>query len=239
MHGGEHHAPVRKPVRKLPPLAPVPSPSAAHPLTILEIGDSLGEDLGIGMVATLAGVPHVALEALAVGDTGLVDTAYYDWQAVLAKDLATYHPAIVVVMLGGNDCQSFYEGDTLENPGTASFDAVYSARVGALMAEATAAKARVMWVGMPIMQEPSFSACMAELNADYAKEAAIHRGATFFSTWALFQAPGGGYAEYLTIGGTSVEVRDPDGVHIDPPGGTDLVASAVVKAIETDYAVKL
>ena len=227
-------------------LAPLPVPSAAHPLTILEIGDSLGEDLGIGLKAVLGGRPHVVLKALAVGDTGLSNTAYYNWSAVLAKDLAAYHPAIVVVMLGGNDCQSFFSGPTLEEPGTSSFDKAYSARVGALMAEATAAKARVLWVGIPIIQPGAlgeaglrFSNCMVELNAAYAKEAASHQGATFFATWKLFEGPNGGYAEYLRIGGSLMEVRDPDGVHIDPPAGTDLIGNAVVKAMEADYHIPL
>jgi hypothetical protein len=232
------HTPARA-VKPAPAPPAIPPPSAAHPLTIVEVGDSLGEDLGIGLTAELAGASHVHLEALAVGDSGLVQTAYYNWPAALSRDLARFHPQLVVVMLGGNDCQSFYDGPTLEEPGTASYDRVYAARVGAFMSEALAARARVLWVGLPIMQSPTFSSCMSELNRAYRAEALAHPGALYWPSWQLFESPQGGYAEYLSLGGHEVEVRDPDGVHIDPPAGTDLIGAAVVREIETAYRVRL
>ncbi len=168
-----------------------------------------------------------------------MQTAYFDWPATLARYLQTYRPQLVVVMLGGNDCQSFYSGPQLLEPGTAAFDRVYSSRVGAFMSEATAAKARVLWVGMPIMQDPAFSSCMVELDADYRSQAATRPGVTYFSSWQLFEAPHGGYTEYLEVAGHEIEVRDADGVHIDPPGGTDLIGRAVVGAIEATYRIHL
>lgn len=74
-------------------------------MTIIEIEDSLGEDLGLGLQDTLTDVPEVKFAPLAIGDTGLADLAYYNWPRALAYDLAECHPAIVIVFLGGNDCQ--------------------------------------------------------------------------------------------------------------------------------------
>jgi hypothetical protein len=226
-----------------PALPPVAQPSAKHPITILQIGDSLGEDLGIGLQDVIGGEPTILLETKAVGDTGLANKAYYNWPAALAGYLAEYHPAIVVVFLGGNDCQPFTAGTTNVNPvalgGTDAFDVAYSARVGALMSEATSAGAHVLWVGMPIMQDPQFSSCMQELNSDYADEAALHPGVTYLSSWKLFQSPSGQYSEYMNVDGNLGEVRDPDGVHIDGPAGTDLIANFVVSAMEADYHIKL
>ncbi len=232
---------TQPPVTTLPPLAlrPLAQPTARHPITIVQIGDSLGEDLGFGLQDVIGAQPSVKLETVAVGDTGLADPAYYDWPKALQRDLAKYHPAIVIAMFGGNDCQSFFQGPTLETPGTASFDTAYSSRVGGVMEEAIEAGARVLWVGMPIMHDPGFSSCMAELNRDDAAEAASHPGATFLSTWKLFEGPNGQYSEYLDVDGNLVEVRDGDGVHIDGPAGTDLVGGAVLTALEADYHIKL
>jgi hypothetical protein len=52
----------------LPGLA---QPTAAKPITILDVGDSLGEDLGLGLGYTLDTNPLVHVLQDAVGDTGL------------------------------------------------------------------------------------------------------------------------------------------------------------------------
>lgn len=219
-------------------------------MTIIEIEDSLGEDLGLGLQDTLTDVPEVKFAPLAIGDTGLADLAYCNWPRALAYDLAERHPAIVIVFLGGNDCQPVSNGDTNATPvalgGTKVFDVAYSARVSALMSEATAAGARVFWVGLPIIAPDTggeagdtYSDCMKELNADYHLEASSHSGVTYFSTWRVFEDPQGHYAQYLELDGKLDEVRSPDGLHINGPAGTDLIGSAVVAGIEATYHIKL
>ena len=98
--------------RKPPPKHPVgppalKSPTVAKPMTILEVGDSIGEDLGFGLADEIGSDPRVHVLQNAVGDTGLSNLAYFDWPATLAQQLREYHPKLVVVMLGGNDWQGF------------------------------------------------------------------------------------------------------------------------------------
>ncbi len=215
-------------------------PSAAHPLTLLEIGDSLGEDLGMGLQAVLAGHRDVRLLARAVGDTGLANVAYYNWPAVLEQDLRAYHPGLVVVFIGGNDAQGFDVGARPAFFGSSFWHQAYSARVATVLREAHAAHAALLWVGMPIMGSPAFSRDMAMLNAIYASEVAHDPFARYLSTWRLFSNSAGAYAQYLPgPGGTLVEVRDSDGVHIAPSAGTDRVAAAVVRAINQDFRVRI
>ncbi|MDA8290241.1 MAG: DUF459 domain-containing protein [Actinomycetota bacterium] len=225
-----------------PSLAALRSPSAAHPLTILDIGDSIGEDLGIGLANVLAGAPHVTVIQASVGDTGLANIGYYDWLAELPREIARYHPEVVVVMLGGNDAQSFAVGSSIAELGTAEWSRVYSQRVGQLMSEATASGARVLWVGMPIMGPTSglSNTDMARENSIYAAQARSHPGVTFASTWKLFEDPSGQYSTYLEVPGSGlVQVRDSDEIHIDPPGGTNLVATYAVHEMERTWHVSL
>ncbi len=215
-------------------LRPLPAPSARHPLTILSVGDSLGEDLGFGLADVLSADPHVRVVLDAVGSTGLADVAYYDWASHLRQDLASAHPALVVAMLGGNDAVSFDQGDRYAAFGSMLWRQLYGARVHALMREARDAGARVVWVGMPVMAPGAVlsDASMRTLDALYRREAARLRGVVYVSTWRLLQAPGGGYTAALrTRSGALEVVRDPDGVHIAPPAGDALVATAVVAAI--------
>lgn len=220
---------------------PIAQPTAAHPLTILDIGDSIGEDLGLGLADEIGGSPEIHLIQASVGDTGLANLGYYDWLAQLPVLLAKDHPKVVVVMLGGNDGQSFQAGNQVVQFGTPAWHQIYPARVADLMSEATRVGAHVIWVGLPIMGPTSglSNADIAEENTVFSAQAKLHPGVTFVSSWKLFANSAGQYSTYLELHGGLVEVRDPDEVHIDPPGGTDLIGSYVVAAMEADWHIKL
>lgn len=228
-----HHRPTSAPVK-------LAQPSAAHPLGLLQIGDSLGEDLGMGLHDVLGAHRDVRLWTRAVGDTGLANVAYYNWQAVLKSDLKSLHPSVLVVFLGGNDAQGFDVGAQPAVFGSSFWHKEYAARVAGILAEARAAHVPVLWVGMPIMASATFSAEMAKLDSIYAAAVAKDKAARYLSTWKLFSTSAGAYAQFLPgPGGAPVEVRDPDGVHIAPPAGNDRVATAVVKAIEKDFSIRI
>jgi hypothetical protein len=215
--------------------APLATPTAARPLTLLVIGDSLGEDLESGLAAILSPVAHVRLVEAAVGSSGLDEPQYYDWPAHLANALARDRPSVVVVLLGANDTLSFYQGGRYAAFGSALWRRDYGGRVARLLREARRARARVLWVGLPVMASWSVlaNANVERLNALYAAQARHVCGATYLSTWGLFQAPGGGFAtELRSPGGAELTVRDPDGVHIAPMAGDELVATAVLAALD-------
>ncbi|MCL8209352.1 MAG: DUF459 domain-containing protein [Actinomycetia bacterium] len=236
-HQANHQAALRSTrtasrVAGPPPLVP---PTAAHPLTILVIGDSLGEDLGYGLQDLLGAQPAVRVVMAAVGSTGLANRAYYNWPAALVPLLVRNRPGVVVALFGGNDAVGFDQGGHPVPFGSARWQRDYGARVATVMREATAAGAHVLWVGLPIMAPSSVlpNAAIRALNAVYRAEARVHPGVAYVSTWSLFQAPQGGYTPVLvTRRGVPEVVRDPDGVHIAPPAGDELLASYVVAALD-------
>jgi len=235
---GGHHKTSPKHPQGPPALT---SPTVAKKMTILEVGDSIGEDLGFGLGDELGSDPRVHLLQNAVGDTGLSNAGYFNWPAVLAQQLKRYHPQLVVVMLGGNDWQGFaLPSGEIAYTGTKLLGAVYTQRIDEMMAEATAAGAHLVWVGLPIMQDREFGAHLAFLNSIYLAQASHYPGAVFVPTWKLFSNKAGQYSEFLPDAhGNLVEVRDSDGVHIDPPGGTDLLGDYVVNRIEGIWHIKL
>ena len=215
-------------------------PTAAKPMTILEVGDSLGEDLGLGLGYTMGTDPLVRIVQAAHGDSGLARPDYYNWPLVLAADLAKYHPKLVTILIGGNDAQNFLVKGEPVVFGTAQWHTIYSQRVAVMMNETLKAGAKMLWVGLPIMQDPTFGAAMQTLNAIYKTQAGLHRGVKFFPTWSLFSDAEGHYSAYLTnSSGQTVLARDSDGVHIAPPGGCDIIAIAAVKQIEAFWNVHL
>jgi hypothetical protein len=220
----------------LPVLAP---PTATAPLRVLSVGDSLGIDFGGALVNDLSatGVVDAVLDAHV--DTGLSRPDYFDWPLELHNDLLQYHPQIVVVFLGANDPQNIVTGDTSLVFGTAAWDAAYAARVGAFMHAATAAGARVLWVGMPPMADPGLNADMQVLNRIYQSQSVRHRGVTYFASWSVLSDPQGGFAYFLPDASGNVEtVREPDGTHI-APAGAELLSRAVITDMDRLWVLGL
>ena len=60
-------------------------PTAARPLTILDVGDSLGEDLGLGLGYTLGTNPLVHLVQAGYGSSG-IDRPDYDVRCASRKN---------------------------------------------------------------------------------------------------------------------------------------------------------
>jgi hypothetical protein len=222
-------------------LTAIPQPTRLRPITILDVGDSIGEDLGIGLANELGNTPSVHLIQQAVGDTGLANLGFFNWIAQLPVEIKKYHPQVVVMMLGGNDAQPFQSDNTIVQPGTALWRQIYSARVAAVIKDATTAHVHIVWVGLPIMGPTSGlpNADMQAENAAFAAQAAANPGATFIPTWKLFENAAGQYSTYLTIAGGLVQVRDPDEVHIDPPGGTNLIGAYVISRLEALWRISL
>jgi peptidoglycan endopeptidase LytF len=213
----------------------VPAPTTSVPppaRPVLEVGDSLGIDLGWGLTDELSSSRH-RLIAVAVGDTGLAEPSYYDWPAQLAVDLRSYHPGTVVVFLGANDVESFYTSDRFLAFGSPGWAAFYGKRVAKMMNEAVSAGAKLLWVGMPPMEDPSFSSDMATLNAVYRAEAISHRpDVSYLASWRVLGGPQGQYKGAVTgPEGDEVALRAPDGAHITRAGG-DLLAKAVVARLK-------
>ena len=215
-------------------------PTASKPITLLDVGDSLGEDLGLGLGYTLGTNPLVHVVQAAHGDTGLARPDYYNWPAHFAALLNEYHPQLVMILIGGNDSQSFDADNQVVEFGTSLWRTIYTERVDLMMREAQQAGARMLWVGLPIMQDRVFGASMQTLNAIYKAQAPLYRGVEFMSTWALFSNAAGQYSAYLTnSSGQTVLARDPDGIHIAPPGGCDIVAVAAIRQAERTWHVNL
>jgi hypothetical protein len=220
---------------------PLTQPTAAHPLVILEIGDSLGEDLGIGMGTVFANNPLVKVIQDAHGDSGLARPDFYNWPVILQSELNEYHPGAVVVLLGGNDGQNptSPSGAGVATLGTPQWHTLYAQRVGALMQEALNAHAKVLWVGLPIMQSPSFWQEMQAENAIYQSEAASHPGVTYFASAPVFEDAAGQYSANLPVNGQEEQVRDSDGVHITINYGADLIAEAIIPVMEHAWGIRL
>lgn len=224
-------------------MQPLAQPSPTHPLRVLVVGDSLGEDLQYGMQDIAGQSSSLSITAAAYGSSGLVNEQYYNWPKVLETDLNRYHPQLVYVLFGGNDALSFDQGGQYVAFGSALWRQDYGGRVNTIISEILNAHAHLVWVGLPIMSNTSVlsNSRMQTLNALYQAEVDKHPSvATFVSTWNLYQNSQGQFSQYMVdSAGARVMVRDPDGVHIAPPAGQELIAGYVLRATEQAQHVSL
>lgn len=229
-------------VTTLPAIGPPPiaQPTPRHPLVLLDIGDSIGVDLGTGLGDVFSGDPYVHLVAKAVIDTGLARPDYYNWPAELAAELRKYHPGAVVVMMGANDNQALATSSGHGVPvGTAKWRTLYDERINLVMSEATAAGAHLVWVGLPPLSSPAVSSAFArEVNAMAETAALSHPGVTYVSSWSLLGGPKGSFVQYKKINGSIQQIRYSDGVHL-APAGWDLLASYLLGPMTRAWGVHL
>jgi hypothetical protein len=207
------------------------------PCTVLEIGDSLGNDLGWGLARELPSGSDLKLVQLDKSATGLANAGFYDWPTELETDLGLYHPQLVLICLGGNDEQGMeVDGSAVQFPSPA-WTAAYLTRVRQLTEEAAASGALVMWVGMPVMEDPDYSQGMELLNSLYQQGVRTDPHAAFVSTWQLFSDQGA-YQGVADINGTPESLRESDGIHYSFTG-EDVIATYVIDEMASIFHVQL
>jgi lysophospholipase L1-like esterase len=221
------------------PVSDLTHPTAAHPLRVLIVGDSLGIDMGGPLQNDLAntGVAVAALDARE--STGLTRPDYFNWPVQLAADLKSSRPQVVVIMMGANDPQDFL-GPPDVPYSSPRWNPMYAARVGSFMQEAESAGAVVIWVGMPPMQNPVLSSEMADIDALDKQQAALaHPPINFLSSWTLLGTKQGTYTPFITnASGQEVNVRTPDGTHLTPAGG-EVLSQAVLNFLRGPLHIDL
>jgi uncharacterized protein len=218
-------------------LAPL-DPTVAAPLRVLEIGDSLGIDLGDQFQAQLDAQTTADTVVGSVGDSGLSNEAFYNWPVQLATMLATDRPQVVVVFIGANDDQGMLVDGTAAEPGTPMWSAAYAERVDEILTEATGAGARVVWVGMPPMENADLNEAMQIEDTIYAHETARFPGTLYVSSTAVLGGPSGSYENTTQGSAGPAVVRTPDGVHLTP-AGAGLLAATVIAAIDNQWHLSL
>jgi hypothetical protein len=208
-------------------------PTKAHPLRVLAVGDSIGEDLAIGLARALSGRKSFALKPDARQSTGLARPDYFDWAYQMALDIRDFRPDVVVAAFGANDAQAFLAKGHGVRVGTSEWKRIYRQRVGRIMDEVSSSGRPMIWVGMPPMAAQWRSQNMRMINRLFRAEAPRHAGVLFVDSWKLFAGPGGSYSAYLpSSSGQQQLVRTSDGIHLTA-AGLDRLASEIMRVMAT------
>jgi uncharacterized protein len=213
------------------------SASAANPVRILLVGDSLGLDLGGSLQNALASTGIVTATLDGKESTGLTRPDYFNWPAELSNDLTTLHPQVIVAMMGANDPQDFLGPPEIPF-GTAAWNAQYVQRTEDFMRLATSQGAKLVWVSLPGMQDPALNSKIAVVNQLQKQAAAAVPGVVYLDSGPVIGGTSSPYSAFIVQDGQNVNVRTPDGIHITPQGG-DLLARYVMAQLRARYQIPL
>lgn len=196
---------------------------------ILLIGDSIGNNLGYGMLGQLGSAKTLKFSLHAKPSTGLSNSWYYNWESKLKTFLRNEKPNLVIVLMGANDRQNIKLGSTVYTYGTAAWKAVYSRSVARMTKLATDSGAYLMWFGMPICKPYNYNQGMSLISGLYKAQVPKNTGARFVDVHKLTADSRGNYTQYLTVNGSRKMVRGEDGIHFTSAGQGVLGTYAIDK----------
>ena len=205
---------------------------------VLEVGDSVGNDLGWGLARELKSTPGLTLVQKDKSSSGLTTPWFYDWTAHVVQFLHRYRPHLMVVAFGANDEQNMTVNGHVVAFGSAPWVSAYASQIRRVARAATRAHAYVLWIGMPVMGPNFYRQNMVFLNSLYARHAPSVPGVTFLPTWNLFAGSHGQFLASAVVNGVPTVIRTSDGVHFSYVG-ENVFATFVAQRIAAIYHVRL
>jgi len=227
-----------------PPDSGAPSTAAHVPtkddkLRLYIAGDSQAQGFGESLERLAGGTNLVTPTLDFKVSSGLTRPDFFDWPKRLQDQVRKIRPDIVVVDFGGNDAQPIKTADGKQYDVTdPQWLVEYAKRVGQTMDFLSSDGRKVIWVGTPNARDDAFTQRLAVLRAAYQQEAAKRPNVTLVDTWAMFQSPTGGYADFIVDDdGEAKLMRQDDGFHLNLDGANKL-ARAIEAEIEKDITAR-
>ena len=216
------------------PAAGWSAPPAAQPppARVLIIGDSMMKLPAHALELALAGRAGVTTRAYTSIGSGLARLDSFDWMEKTRTLLAEFNPDMTLVWFGTNDRQPMQTADRIIKVEDAEWPEEYARRVGALMdLITTPPAARMLWLELPDMRDDKIQKDVLLINRLVQTEAGKRSRVEFFLTRPILGHRPGKFTPYV-IGpkGMPIQLRDPDGMHLNR-AGADRLAEHLVQAI--------
>ncbi|NOZ33295.1 MAG: DUF459 domain-containing protein [Alphaproteobacteria bacterium] len=235
-------APAPKQVQR-PPAAPAsrPAPLVVEAVKnegatrLAVIGDSLAVDLARALGRFYADDPDLEIVGMGVGSSGLVRSDFYDWETAISEAISADQFDLVVVIVGINDRQEILLSDGgRAAPLTEPWRQEYQRRLKRIFRQLQGAGKPAIWVGLPPMRAPAYSAAIAQISS-IQRAASSAAGAEFVDIYERFVDENGGFtANGPDLNGQAARMRKGDGIHF-ATAGSDKVAFFVDKAVRLFY----
>jgi hypothetical protein len=196
----------------------------ANSRKIAFVGDSMADGIWGAFFRLTGSVKCNNLVGLirdARNGSGLARPYSYDWETDIDKLVSKEQPDVIVASIGLNDRQALVTRDRHQiRLGTAEWLDAYRQNVASFYKHATAGGARVLIVGLPTLRDGKADAHAKSVNQIFASEAKSQLAlkVTYVQPWQ----PDGGDGSFASfgpdLGGATVAIRAPDGIHFTQAG---------------------
>jgi hypothetical protein len=197
---------------------------------VLVVGDSQAQGLAAGLQRQYRHDPSWRVIDQSRIATGLYSPSRFNWPFAVSGIAAAEPGSVAVVMFGANDRPLVRRHGRINEALLKSFMASYGADAFAVAQALKQHCPTVIWVGHPIVRDPTFAEDMVLLNIIFERQS-IAAGAVWFPSWPLFVDAHGDYAPYgKGTDGETTRLRADDGVHCTT-AGYDVLAHALLPVI--------
>lgn len=231
--GSRQRTQSQTPAAALPPAKEVVEKSETA-TRLAVFGDSLAIDAAKALERFYADDPDLVVVDQGVGSTGFVRDDYFDWNDAIGKQIDEDSFDIAVIVIGINDRQPIeVDGESYE-PLSEEWKQAYQGRLGEFLSQLRNAGKPVVWVGLPPMKAPTYSAALQQISAIH-KLAAFSGGAEFVDIYERFVDENGDYTVWgPDLNGQTAQMRKSDGIHYTSLGA-DKLAFYINQAVKLFY----
>ncbi len=211
-----------------PRATPPPAPAAIAPDAVEKnegatrlavFGDSLAVDLAKALQRAFAEDPNMIIIGKGVGSSGFVRDDFYDWNAALAEEIAANSFDLAVLIIGINDRQPIGGASPLSD----EWKAAYLERLNEFLGQLRVAGKPIIWVGLPPMRAPTYSAAISEISSLH-RLASVTAGVEFVDIYERFTDEEGRFTSRgPDLNGNDALMRKSDGIHFSAAGSDKLV----------------
>ena len=214
-----------------------------RPFRILMVGDSQMYSIANGLKKLTAGQDAIEITDFSIQSSGFIRGDYYNWEKKIAnifseQEAGYYH--VAVVLLGMNDYQDIFYGNTYLVRETKGWEERYRDKIVRVMNLLLLHTKRVYWLGMPIVRRGTYNDDLRyidKVQESVAKEY-HHSGLQRVSLANI--APGEGVPFTETIqkeDGQIIRLMKSDGVHYTLAGG-EYIMSSFLKDLYAQWYIK-
>lgn len=200
------------------------TPAPPRERTVLLLGDSLlVTSFGEYLEHLLNEHPETRAVRRAKSSTGLARPDFFDWMAVGREEVERHQPAVVVVIMGGNDGQGLTdaEGRAQAQWGRPEWASAYRQRVESFLDVIAAPGRKVLWVELPLTRLPGFERKLGVIRRILRDTVSAREDAIHLDTNPFFTDAKGGVLREARVEGfrKPMRLRMNDGVHFTVAGG--------------------
>ena len=205
---------------------------APEKLSILVVGDSLGNGVYSGLYRLARTDPKLSVNKISKVGSGLTSFSISRWERQLPGLIAKYQPNVAVVVTGGNDPQPLLLRKGKKRFAFKSDDWLrfYRQRIDTLIESLAQRGINTFWVGMPIMRKAEYDRDIQYIT-QVIRDQVLDHNAVFIPLRDLTADEKGKYNAFgKDLSGRMRRLRANDGKHFTPDG-YDLLSNHILRVI--------